>query len=58
MGTYALKTTILVPDNKRRMAKTAYITVQQGLTWQQAKARRNRDHKRDPQLSIVPERCG
>lgn len=47
---YALKQVIFVPDHQRRVLKATYITVQMGLTWQQAKAERNRNRT----LSIVP----
>lgn len=51
--TYALKQTVYEDDPKRKVKVARYMTLATGLTWQEAKARRNRN--RD--LNIVPERA-
>ncbi len=50
---YSLKQVVLDADRKRRVAVTRYITVAAGLSWRDAKARRNQERT----LSIVPERA-
>ena len=54
MTTYALKQHVLDADRKKKVRKLHYITVASGLSWQDAKARRNA--ARPVKLLIVQER--
>jgi hypothetical protein len=49
--TYSLKQVVYDDDPKRKIKVTHYITITNGLTWQQAKDRR----KLNRSFNIVPE---
>lgn len=58
MKTYALKQVVVDTGDKDNISKpkrTHYLTVATGLTWQEAKTRRNANRR--ARLQIVPERA-
>jgi hypothetical protein len=54
MTTFALRQQVFDLDGKTKRRRSVWITVASGLSWQEAKARRNANRR--ARLNIVPER--